>query len=63
MDGLEDPMIYGDHVHDDYTHDAEADAYYFNVNDGEVCRTQELGTRTVMIDWDHYGNIIGIEVL
>ncbi len=47
----------------DHTHDPEANAWYFG-GSGEVCRTQQLESGSIVsIDWDHYGNVVGVEVL
>jgi uncharacterized protein YuzE len=51
-----------------FEHDAEADAYYVQDTDehgftADVCRTEELGSRTVNVDFDRWGNVIGVEIL
>lgn len=48
----------------DHTYEPEIEAWYFSADGkGDVCRTQDLGGAHVLIDWDHYGNVIGVEVL
>lgn len=49
----------------DHTYDAEVNAYYFSADGkGDVCRTSTLPSGCIVnIDWDHYGNVIGVEVL
>lgn len=51
-----------------FEHDAEVDAIYVQDTDehgfiGDVCRTEQLGVRTVNVDYDHWGNVIGVEIL
>jgi uncharacterized protein YuzE len=49
-----------------YTHDEEIDAWYFEPDSpyrGDIWRTQTLGLRTVNIDYDEDGNVVGVEVL
>jgi uncharacterized protein YuzE len=52
----------------DHNYDADVDAHYFGIKDDNgfaplVWRTEELGRRTVHVDYDDRGNIVGIEVL
>lgn len=49
----------------DHTFDEEVNAYYFSADGskGDVCRTSTIPGCTVNIDWGHYGNVIGIEVI
>lgn len=48
-----------------FSHDAEADAWYFTDSPDEtkIERTELLGVRHVNLDYDAEGNIVGIEVL
>ena len=41
----------------------EVDPIYIDVKDGVVARSKELGQREVFIDYDEYGNIIGVDIL
>lgn len=36
---------------------------YIQVSDGDVVETKELGTREVFIDYDRFGNVVGVELL
>lgn len=52
----------------EHSHDSEAKAHYFGLNDEHgfgplVSRTQEIGVHTVNVDYDEYGNVVGIELL
>jgi len=48
----------------EHTHDETVGAWYFSeAGKGDVCRTEDLGGAHVLIDWDHYGNVIGVEVM
>ena len=44
------------------TYDSDADALYITVNDGEVSRTDEIDTGT-LVDVDRLGVMVGIEIL
>lgn len=51
-----------------HKHDEMVDAHYVGDADehgftADVCRTVELGARTVNLDYDHWGNVIGVEIL
>ena len=51
-----------------HEHDETVDAHYFGDADengftADVCRTVELGSRTVNVDYDHFGNVVGVEIL
>lgn len=47
----------------EHSFDPEVNAWYFD-GGGEVCRTQQLPAGSIVnIDWGHYGNVVGIEVL
>jgi len=41
----------------------EVDPMYIDVADGIVVKTRDMGQRTVFIDYDEFGNIIGVELL
>ncbi len=41
----------------------EVDPMYIDVTDGIVVKTRDMGQRTVFIDYDEFGNIIGVELL
>ncbi len=41
----------------------EVDPMYIDVSDGDVVKTRDMGQRTVFIDYDKFGNIIGVELL
>ena len=52
----------------DHSYDPDVDAHYFGVKDENgfgplVWRTEELGARSVNIDYDASGNVVGVEVL
>jgi uncharacterized protein YuzE len=52
----------------DHEHDTEIDAHYFGVKDEHgfgplVWRTEALGQRSVNIDYDAHGNVVGVEVI
>lgn len=36
---------------------------YIQVSDEEVAETKEMGSREVFIDYDKYGNVVGVELL
>ena len=52
-----------------HEHDETADAHYIQEADefglmyGSVAKTVDLGKRTVNLDYDREGNLIGIELL
>ena len=37
-------------------------AWYFG-SEGDICKSQTIDGATVNIDFDHYGNVLGVEVL
>jgi len=39
------------------------DPMYIDVSDGVVKKTRDMGQRTVFIDYDEFGNIVGVELL
>jgi len=41
----------------------EVDPMYIDVTAGTVVKTKDMGQRTVFIDYDEFGNIIGVELL
>lgn len=41
----------------------EVDPIYIDVRDGVVAKSKELGQREVFIDYDEFGNIIGVDIL
>jgi len=41
----------------------DVDPLYIKVSNGEVERTKDMGQRTVFIDYDEYGNVVGVELL
>jgi len=45
-----------------FSYDADANALYITLRDGDVARTRELDDST-MLDVDAAGNLLGIEVL
>jgi len=47
-----------------YTFDEEIGAWYFGgKSQAQACATEDLGSCQVRIDWDHFGNIVGVEVM
>lgn len=45
------------------TWDQDSNAFYFGPTDKCVARTVDLGSRQVLVDIDHNGQIIGVEVI
>lgn len=41
----------------------DVDPMYIDVSDGAVKKTRDMGERTVFIDYDEFGNIVGVELL
>lgn len=41
----------------------DVDPLYIDVSDGVVVKTRDMGQRTVFIDYDKFGNIVGVELL
>ena len=41
----------------------DVDPMYIDVSDGDIVKTKDMGQRTVFIDYDKFGNIIGVELL
>lgn len=41
----------------------DVDPMYIDVTDGVVVKTRDMGQRTVFIDYDILGNIVGVELL
>ena len=41
----------------------EVDPMYINVRAGIIRKTVDMGQRTIFIDYDEFGNIIGVELL
>lgn len=41
----------------------DVDPMYIDVIDGDIVETKDMGQRTVFIDYDAYGNIVGVELL
>ena len=41
----------------------DVDPMYIEVTGGEKVKTRDMGQRTVFIDYDKYGNIVGVELL
>ena len=41
----------------------DVDPMYIDVSDGVVKKTRDMGERTVFIDYDEFGNIVGVELL
>ena len=41
----------------------DVDPLYIEVAEGVVVKTRDMGQRAVFIDYDEFGNIIGVELL
>lgn len=39
------------------------DPMYIDVTNADVVTTKDMGERTVFIDYDRFGNIVGVELL
>lgn len=41
----------------------DVDPMYIEVTSGDKVKTRDMGQRTVFIDYDKFGNIVGVELL